>query len=122
MLAPAILSTGPLANPPVPTATSGLNAFMIFLAFHKLIITLNGKLKFFNVKLRCKPLIHKPFIGYPASGTFSISILPLAPTKRISELGLIALIAFAIAIAGKICPPVPPPLIITLGDCELILF
>src|SRR5688572_3735206 len=54
-----------------------------------------------------------PTIRYPAAGTFSISILPRAPTKRISFLALVFFKAFAMAMAGKICPPVPPPLITT---------
>ena len=36
----------------------------------------------------------------------------MAPTKRIEALGLRFFISSAIAIAGKICPPVPPPEII----------
>ncbi|EJX00129.1 hypothetical protein EVA_11766 [gut metagenome] len=37
-----------------------------------------------------------------------------APTKRISDSGKRLLIVLAIEIAGKMWPPVPPPLIITL--------
>ena len=55
----------------------------------------------------------KPSILYPACGTFSISIFPLAPTNKILTFGFLLLISSAIAIAGKICPPVPPPEITT---------
>src|ERR1700761_1858402 len=55
-----------------------------------------------------------PIILYPADGTFSISIRPLAPTNNISEAGSSCFKALAIAIAGKMCPPVPPPLMIIL--------
>jgi len=52
-------------------------------------------------------------ILYPAAGTLSISILPFAPTNKMSVSAASNFRALAIAIAGKICPPVPPPLIIT---------
>src|SRR6185436_6152155 len=39
---------------------------------------------------------------------------PFAPTNRMSTWLSIFFRALAIATAGKICPPVPPPLIITL--------
>ena len=97
---------------------------MILRALYKLEITLNGNKRLSTVSLRCKPLIHNPSIGYPAAGTFSISIRPLAPTNRISAAGATSLIAFAMATAGKICPPVPPPLRITrmLSDCSIFCF
>jgi hypothetical protein len=53
-------------------------------------------------------------MGYPAAGTLCISILPSAPTNRISESGCSVLMALAMDTAGKICPPVPPPLMIIL--------
>lgn len=37
-------------------------------------------------ELRLKPAISNPIIGYPASGTFSISIFPFAPINKISVL------------------------------------
>jgi len=52
-----------------------------------------------------------PLIAYPACGTFSISILSFAPTNKMSIVVSIFFKAFAIAIAGKMCPPVPPPAI-----------
>ena len=77
---------------------------------------------FFNKCLRSKPQIGNPLISYPAAGTRCISILPRAPTKRIFASGRFALIALAIDIAGKICPPVPPPLMIILSSFSIILF
>ena len=56
-----------------------------------------------------------------AAGTFSISIRPSAPTNNISAWGTCLLISFAIATAGKICPPVPPPLSITLSAFKFFL-
>ena len=52
-----------------------------------------------------------PIILYPAAGTFSISILPAAPTNKSSIPGTCFSSAAAMAMAGKICPPVPPPAI-----------
>ena len=63
---------------------------------------------------RLKPLTGRPIILYPAAGTRCISILPNAPTKSISALGRFAFMAFAIETAGNMCPPVPPPLTMTL--------
>ena len=54
-----------------------------------------------------------PTISYPACGTFSISIFPTAPTNNMETDGFLRLISSAMATAGKICPPVPPPEIIT---------
>ena len=62
---------------------------------------------------RMRPLTGNPLISYPACGTLCISIRPLAPTKRIFASGLAALMALAMETAGKICPPVPPPLMMT---------
>src|SRR5690554_5045354 len=90
------------------------------LSFKLMASLLKGSAKFFTVNLRCNPLIQSPSILYPASGTFVISIFPSAPINKISALGYSNLIRFAIAIAGKICPPDPPPEIITL--LMLILF
>ncbi len=78
----ATIRVGPLAKPPVPIATSGLNCFMILLAFHKLLINLKAKDKLSTVIFLCTPEIHRPFISNPACGIFSISILSLAPTNR----------------------------------------
>ena len=78
-------------------------------------LTLKGKSKFLLSKFLCKPLIQSPTILNPELGTFSISILSSAPTNRNLTSFSFLSIAFAIAIAGKICPPVPPPLIITLS-------
>jgi len=47
-------------------------------------------------------------------GTFSISIFPFAPMKRISVKGSSFLSAFAMASAGNMCPPVPPPAMMIL--------
>src|SRR5690606_33394507 len=56
------------------------------------------------------PWISRPTISYPAAGTLSISIFPLAPTNRSTVSGAKRFNALAMAMAGKICPPVPPPL------------
>lgn len=45
---------------------------------------LEGHRQVFKSKRRCKPATGRPTIRYPNAGTFSISILPSAPTKRIS--------------------------------------
>src|SRR3546814_1657248 len=49
-------------------------------------------------------------ISYPSSVTFSMSIFPLDPTNSSTLSGARRVDALAMAIAGKICPPVPPPL------------
>jgi hypothetical protein len=61
-------------------------------------------------------------MGYPAFGTFSISILPWAPINNMSILLSSCLSAFAIEMAGKICPPLPPPLIIIFLALSSIIF
>ena len=66
-----------------------------------------------GVSLRCRPATGSPTMRKPSRGTFSISMRPSAPTKRISVEGLSSTSLRAIDTAGKICPPVPPPLIIT---------
>src|SRR5690606_19370138 len=86
-------------------------------AFHMLWITRQGKPTFFHNALRWKPRMGSPVISYPAAGTFSISIFPSAPTKRKRVSGALSFTAFAMAMAGKMCPPVPPPLINTLSGC-----
>jgi UDP:flavonoid glycosyltransferase YjiC (YdhE family) len=53
-------------------------------ALRMLLSTLKGTARFFKSKRRCKPATGRPTIRYPNAGTFSISILPSAPTKRIS--------------------------------------
>jgi hypothetical protein len=73
---------------------------------------LNGKPIFFIKELLLNPAISSPMILYPACGTFSISIFPFAPTNNTSIELSFFFKALAIAIAGKICPPVPPPAII----------
>src|SRR5689334_12695764 len=78
----------------------------------KLFISLIGSPMFFIKELLLKPAISIPCIVYPAWGTFSISIFPLALTNSISIDGCSLRNACAIATAGKICPPVPPPAII----------
>ena len=70
-------------------------------------------LRLAQLSWRCSPTIGNPSILNPAAGTFSISILPSAPTKRISLSGLISLSWDAIEMAGKMWPPVPPPLMMT---------
>ena len=73
--------------------------------------------------LRSNPHIGKPFISYPAAGTRCISILPKAPTNSIFASGRFAFMALAIDTAGNMCPPVPPPLIMTLSSfCSLFIF
>ena len=69
---------------------------------------------FFNRFLRSKPLTGKPSIGYPAAGTRLISIRPFAPTNKMSASGKRLFNALAMLMAGKICPPVPPPLMMNL--------
>src|SRR5579875_386647 len=91
---------------------SGRNACTIRRTCKKLFTSLKGKPIFFIKELLLKPAISIPFISYPACGTFSISILPTAPTNNISLAGFIFFNALAMAMAGKICPPVPPPAII----------
>ncbi len=71
--------------------------------------TLNGNNKFCNDNERLNPLIHNPFILKSALGTISISILLIAPTNKTFVSGFIFLKPLAIARAGYICPPVPPP-------------
>ena len=112
---PATFNVGPLAYPPTPTATCGLNSFRIRRAFHWLRNNLIITAKFFHKRLRSKPATGRPIILYPASGTRCISIRPSAPTKRISASGRSSLMALAIDTAGNICPPVPPPLIMMRG-------
>src|SRR5690606_3367397 len=58
----------------------------------------------------------RPSIGKPAAGTFSISIFPSAPTNRNWASLSRSRTALAMAMAGKMCPPVPPPEIITLSE------
>ena len=105
---------GPLAYPPTPTATSGRKSRTIRRAIRRLLHSRHNTLKLANGLLRLKPLTGRPLIGYPAAGTFSISMRLSAPTNNISASGHFTFIALAIEIAGKICPPVPPPLIKTL--------
>ena len=78
----------------------------------KLFTSFQGKLIFFIKELLLNPAISIPSILYPACGTFSISIFPLAPTNSTSVPVSFFRIALAIAMAGKICPPVPPPAMI----------
>ena len=93
---------------------SGLNSRITFRAREMLLRTRKGTwmsfTMFFRFSCRCIPTIGRPMILYPAAGTFSISILPVAPTKRISVSGLSSFSLFAMEMAGKMCPPVPPPL------------
>ena len=83
----AIKSNGPLAYPPVPITTWGLNFSSIEMDFSKLKNSLKGNIAFLNDRERCSPSIHRPIISYPASGTLFISILPNAPTNKIFVLG-----------------------------------
>lgn len=64
---------------------------------------------------RLSPSMGSPTISKPSLGTFSISILPMAPTKRNWAPGNLIFSALAMATAGKICPPVPPPLKMNFG-------
>ena len=52
------------------------------------------------------------YLSQYADVTICISIRSLAPTKSISASGKRFFISSAIAMAGNICPPVPPPEII----------
>ena len=106
-------NSGPLAYPPTPTATSGSKSFTIEFALFKLLINLRGNDKLSRLNSRLIPAIGNPIIMNPAAGTFSISILPSAPTNNISISLFTAFNALAMAMAGKMCPPVPPPLITT---------
>ena len=109
----AALSVGAEAYPPTPTTTCGRNSFMIFFTLCLLRMKSIITPMFFGLHNgRISPRTGRPLISYPASGTRVISILPSAPMKSISASGCFALTAFAILMAGKICPPVPPPLII----------
>ena len=72
-------------------------------------------------KGRKRPRTGSPTIRYPAAGTRCISILPNAPTKRISASGCISLRALAMLTAGKIWPPVPPPLITNLSFSSIFV-
>src|SRR5687768_7077005 len=67
---------------------------------------------FFIKELLLNPAISIPIILYPSLGTLSISILPIAPINNIVSVGSAFIIALAIATAGKIWPPVPPPAMI----------
>ena len=104
--------------PPTPTTTSGLNSFTTFFAALRLARSLNGALRSFRMFRRlsclCRPTTGRPTILYPAAGTFSISIFPSAPTKRISVSGFSSFSLSAMEMAGKMCPPVPPPLTMAL--------
>ena len=77
--------------------------------FIKLKKTLIGINKLDKCIFLLNPLIQSPLILYPFSGIFCISILWLDPTNRISEEEKFLRNSSAIEIAGKICPPVPPP-------------
>ena len=113
-------STGPLANPPTPTTNSGRKRRRMRRAFHRELISLNGNNQLRRLRqLRSTPVIQSPLMAYPAAGTFSISIRPLAPTNRMSHCGCRRLISSAMAKAGWMWPPVPPPETITrLRGCE----
>src|SRR5690606_9990196 len=120
--AAATCNKGPLAYPPTPITTCGLNWLISFRALNKLLMTFTGNKAFLTVSRRCKPLIQSPSILNPAAGTFSISIRPFAPTNKNSASASRLRKACAIAMAGKICPPVPPPLIMYLCDGIISLF
>ena len=47
---------------------------------------------------------------------------PSAPTNRIFASGCSSRMAFAIEIAGKMWPPVPPPLMMTLNSSFIISY
>ena len=110
----AIQSRGALAYPPTPIAMSGLNESITLPAITILFSSLNGRARLDRASLRCSPATGSPIILNPAAGTFSISILPSAPTNSISLCGFASFSLCAIDRAGKICPPVPPPLMIAL--------
>ena len=101
--------SGPLANPPTPTATSGLNRRTIRRLIHSERRSLNGNNRFRAESLRSMPVMGNPVMVCPAAGTRSISMRPPAPTNSMTTLGLRAVSASAMASAGWMWPPVPPP-------------
>ena len=87
----------------------------IFRAFQKLWMVLSNTIIFLGDAERLSPSIGSPMISKPSLGTFSISILPMAPKNRNWAPGNFIFSALAMATAGKICPPVPPPLKMNFG-------
>src|SRR5690606_40701412 len=81
----ATSSRGPLANPPTPTTTSGFIFRINPYDFIRLLISWNGNVRLRIMFFRSRPDIHSPTMGYPAAGTFSISIRPCAPTNWMSD-------------------------------------
>ena len=76
--------------------------------------SLIGKSRLAKVNLRWNPLIQIGLIVYPACGTTVHSRWERVPAKVMSHEGSWCFMASAIAIAGKMCPPVPPAAINTL--------
>lgn len=101
---PATFNVGPLAYPPTPTATCGLNSFRIRRAFHWLRNNLIITAKFFHKRLRSKPATGRPIIYILHRAHVASPFVPSAPTKRISASGRSSLMALAIDTAGNICP------------------
>ncbi|CCY11548.1 uncharacterized protein BN460_01623 [Porphyromonas sp. CAG:1061] len=112
---------GALAYPPTPITICGRILFSslriccrLLSSFQRVMNSLMGFLP------RLNPSTGSKMISYPAAGTFSSSIRPLAPTKVTSHSGYRRFISLAIEMAGNICPPVPPPLMITLVSFVLM--
>ena len=118
----AASSVAALAYPPTPTAMSGAKSRIIFFT-RRLALRKSRATPMFDSDHngRLKPRTGSPTISYPAAGTRCISILPSAPTKSIFASGRFAFIALAIDTAGKICPPVPPPLTMTLNSFSIVM-
>src|SRR5665647_1139398 len=100
---------GPATYPPDPIATLGLNLILISNDCIRDIHNFKGNNKFSKFNFLEKPFIHIDLNLNPNLGTNLPSILDLVPINIISESGSIFLILSATAIAGKRCPPVPPP-------------
>ena len=107
-------TTGPQIYPPAPTIISGLNSFIIFLAFPVAIKVAYIFLKFSIEIFLLNPYASIVFNSYPALGTKSFSNPLFVPINIISESGSSSFILFAIANPGFICPAVPAAATITL--------
>lgn len=86
-------------------------------------MVLSNTMIFLGDAERLSPSMGSPKISKPSLGTFSISILLMAPTNRNRAPGNFIFSALAMATAGKICPPVPPPLKMNFGGvCDGVVF
>ena len=57
----AAIRVGPLAKPPTPMTTSGLNRFKMAMAWLMLLVSFSGKVS--ALRSFVKPLIHRPSMG-----------------------------------------------------------